>query len=265
MSYIRESCNNCELIVENLRNLNYETTPPTVVLQLVIKSELLFRITYFSFFAPNNYEHFYHNPKGKLHRQLTTRKMIGALPNSPSNQECQKKSKERGLCGSIPTLDQEMGGHFKMHRTTVFDVERPSSIAAIEQESVWHFKRHSTAVDDECPPTIEQETDGHFKRHTTAVDVERPRMQKSRSIKRVLKAFRANEPKIPFPDVPEGLGSGNLRAEDLFPPPRRISNPYEEDKEFIDGLLFFAPESENAIRSMLGHPPRRPPPSSERP
>ena len=100
---------------------------------------------------------------------------------------------------------------------------------------------------------------------TTTVDVERPRMQKSRGIKRVLKAFQANEPKIPFSGVPEGLDSGNLRAEDLFPQPRTISSPYEEDKEFIDGLLFFAPESEDAIRSMLGHPTRRPPPSSERP
>ena len=79
----------------------------------------------------------------------------------------------------------------------------------------------------------------------------------SRSSKNVLKALGVSDVQTPILDVPDGLDSGELRAEDLFPATRPISNPYQEDKEFIDGLVFLAPMSEDGIRSMLGHPAKR--------
>jgi hypothetical protein len=49
----------------------------------------------------------------------------------------------------------------------------------------------------------------------------------------------------PVLDVPEGLDSGEFRAENCFPAPRMISSPYEEEQELIDGLVFCVPVSED--------------------
>jgi hypothetical protein len=119
--------------------------------------------------------------------------------------------------------------------------------------------------------TIEQEKRIQFERRGSMPNVttrtlssdccperaQRPKLERRSSSKRLLKALGVSDSKSFLLDVPEGLDSGYRRAEDIFPAPRTMLNPYEEDKKFIDGLVFFAPKSEDSIRSMLGHPAKR--------
>ena len=97
----------------------------------------------------------------------------------------------------------------------------------------------------------------------SALDDQRPSKLGHSSSKTVLKALGVSDVESLILGVPEG----RIRAADLFPAPTTILNPYEEDEKFINGLVFVAPMSEDAIRSMLGHPAKRfmPPSRGPRP
>jgi len=153
---------------------------------------------------------------------------------------------------TIPTIEPDRRGRFKRSgRTRSLN---PDYWSALEDqrpkmERSGRTGKSTGSLNPDCFTT---------ERYGSALDDQSPRMQRRGSSKTVLSALGVVcDLERPLLDVPEGLDSGKLTAEDIFPAPRIIRNPYEEDKEFIEGLVFFAPKSEDAIRSMLGHPARR--------
>ena len=154
---------------------------------------------------------------------------------------------------TIPTIEPDRQGRFKQSgRTRSLNPEYWSALDDDQRPKMERSGRTGKSTGSLNPDCFTTE------RYGSALDDQRPRMQRRGSSKTVLSALGVVcDLERPLLDVPEGLDSGKLTAEDIFPAPRIICNPYEEDKEFIEGLVFFAPKSEDAIRSMLGHPARR--------
>ena len=153
---------------------------------------------------------------------------------------------------TIPTIKPDRQGRFKQSgRTRSLNADYWSALDD-QRPKIERSGRTGTSTRSLNPDCFTTE------RYGSTLDDQRQRIQRRGSSKTVLSALGVVcDLERPIFDVPEGLDSGELTAEDLFPAPRIIRNPYEEDKEFIEGLVFFAPSSEDAIRSMLGHPARR--------
>ena len=137
-------------------------------------------------------------------------------------------------------------------KSPLLDVSEPAAQKS-EPERLGQFKRRSSTGH----LNMILNSDCFNERSWSALDDELPKVMRRSSSATVLSALGVSDSKSPLPDISEDLESGKFRAADLFPAPRTISNPYEEDREFIDGLVFFSPSNEDSVRSMLGHPPAK--------
>ena len=148
---------------------------------------------------------------------------------------CNSKAGTISEIPTFPTIEPDRLGKLKRRGSTGYMSSRPSSTSL---NSDCFTERSWSALDD-----------------GSALDDELPKVLKRSCSKTVLSALGVSNSRHPLLDMSEELDSSKFRrAADLFPAPTTLSNPYEEDREFIDGLVFFAPKEEDAILSMMGHP-----------